>query len=246
MRRTTLSRLSLLAVLVAMAMTGACGSTSAARTGISGSVRNWSAFGGTVPVAGNQVICYDAATNKQVQAVYTDHLGRFFFSVPAGRYGVNYSSGSKQGPPVEVTVVAGHVTTLEPFVGVMGGPGSQASPDQRLTQLLQPHALALGVKRKTARLAVSGATVGAATKLFGTTAALPADTHVWVCVLTGKVKGPASSTASRDLARGGFVAYELRASTLKRLATRCSPRKWRLLDWAAADDWGGSDIFPLF
>jgi hypothetical protein len=247
MRRAMLMRLSLLAVLLAIAMTGACGSTSTTRTGISGSVRNWSAFGGTVPVAGNQVVCYDAATQRQVQAVHTDHLGRFFFSVPAGRYEVNYTSGSKQGPPVEVTVTTGHVTTLEPFIGVQGGPGSQeASPDQRLKKLLQPYALALGVKKKTAQLAVSGATVGAAAKLFGSTFALPADTDVWVCVLTGKVEGPAGSAASRDLARGGFVAYELRASTLELLATRSVPRRWRLLDWAAADDWGGSDIFPLF
>ena len=102
------------------------------------------------------------------------------------------------------------------------------------------------MKRNTAQLAVSGATVGAATKLFGTTSKLPAETHVWVCILTGEVGGSSNSAASHDLARGGFVAYELRASTLERLATRSAPKKWRFLDWAGPEDWGGYVGFPLW
>ena len=244
MRRTMLSGVSILTVIIVAAMASACGSTSEPRTGIAGSVRDYDSFGGTVPVADNQVGCRDAATNKQVQTTRTDRRGRFFLSVPAGRYEVAYSSGSRPGG-VDVTVVAGEVTTLEPFVGTMFGP--HASPDEkRLKEILQPEALALGMRRKTAKLAVIGTTVGAATKLFGTGSELPADTHVWVCVLTGEAEGSSSTMASHDIARGGFVAYELRASTLERLATRSAAKKWRLLDWASQDGWSGTSIRPLF
>jgi hypothetical protein len=87
---------------------------------------------------------------------------------------------------------------------------------------------------------------GAAAKLFGPVADTPADTHVWICVLSGAVEGWSSLTASRDLSRGGFVAYELRASTLERLATRSAAKKWRLLDWARLGSWSGTSIRPLF
>lgn len=230
--------------LITIATTAACGSTSEPRTGISGSVRDYDSFGGTVPVADNQVGCRDAATHKQVQTTRTDRRGRFFLSVPAGRYEVAYSSGSRPGG-VDVTVVAGEVTTLEPFVGTMFGP--HTSPDEKhLKEMLQPEALALGMKRKTAMLAVIGTTAGAATKLFGTGSEPPADTHVWVCVLTGEAEGSSSTMASHDLAGGGFVAYELRASTLERLAIRSAAKKWRLLDWAGDDGWSGTSIRPLF
>ena len=244
MRRTTLPAVSMLAVLAAIALTSACGSVSESRTGISGSVLDWGAFGGTTPAANVPVVCVDASSRAQVQTTRTGRDGRFFLSVPAGRYLVDYASGGRPGW-TEVEVVAGEVATLEPFIGRRGGP--HASPDQkRLKEILQPEAIALGMKRQTAKLAVSGATVGAAMKLFGTTPTLPADTHVWVCVVTGEVKGRPSSEASRDLARGGFVAYELRASALKRLATRSVPRKWRVRDWTDPDDWGGTLIVPLF
>jgi len=246
MRRARLSKVFVLVLLIASAMSAACGSASEPRTGISGSVsvRDWGAFGGTVPAADVQVECLDASTREQARTTRTERGGRFFLSVPAGRYLVAYASGFRP-TWVEVEVVAGEVTTLEPFIGRRGG--LNALPDEkRLKEILQPEVLALGVKRKTAQLAVSGATVGAATKLFGSASTLPAETHVWVCVLTGEVEGSSNSAASRDLARGGFVAYELRASTLEHLATRSAPKKWRFLDWAGPDDWGGTLGFPLW
>jgi hypothetical protein len=244
MRCTVGSKAFVLAVLVVIAAASACGSTNEPRTGIAGSVRDWGTFGGSVPAAEVQVECLDASTGQQAAATKTGRRGSFFLSVPAGRYQVAYASGSRP-MWVKVEVVDGKVTTLEPFVGGRFGP-HVSPPQQRLKAILQPEALALGIRRKTAVLAVSGTTVGAATKLFGTSSTLPASTHVWVCVLTGDVEGWSSTTAARDLARGGFVAYELRPSTLERLATGSASRKWRLLDWAGPDDWGGTLGFALF
>jgi len=244
MRRTRLSQVFVLVLLVAIATISACGSTSEPRTGISGSVRDSDGFGDTVPVADNQVGCREAATHELVKETRTDRRGRFFLSVPAGRYEVAYSSGSGPGW-ADVTVVAGEVTALEPFVGLAYG--RQAWPDvKRLQEILQPEALALGMKRKTAMLAETGTTVGAAAKLFDTASELPADTHVLVCVLTGDAEGSSSTMASHDLARGGFVAYELRASTLEILAMRSAAKKWRLLDWAGQGGWSGTIIGELF
>ena len=137
------------------------------------------------------------------------------------------------------------MATVEPFVGRRGGP--QASPpEERLKAIIRREALALGVKKKTAVLWVSGTTVGAAARLFGGSSDLPAKTRVWVCVLTGDVWGSSSQAAARDLSRGGFVAYELRPGKLERLATRSSPDKWRLHDWTGSDDWGGMLGGPLW
>jgi len=244
MRCTRLSRVLVPVLLFTIATISACGSATTTRTGISGTVLDWGAFGGTVPAADVQVECVDASTGKRVLTTQSDHGGSFFLAVPAGRYEVASAPGSRP-VWVRVEVAAGKVTTLEPFIGTRYGP--QASPpEKRLREMFRREAIALGMRRQTARLAVSGATVGAATKLFGTASTLPAETHVWVCCLTGEVEGWSSATAARDLGRGGFVAYELHASTLERLATRSVSKKWRLLDWAGPDDWGGTSLGPLF
>lgn len=237
MRRARLSIALALVGIVLGAFGAACGSDVEPRTGIAGCVRDWGAFGGTVPAGAVEVQCLDAATGERTASTRTDESGEFFLSLPAGRYEVAYNSGSR---PVWVTadVAAGEVTTLEPFVGRRGGP--QASPPEaRLKAILRREALVLGVKKKTAVLLVGGATVGAATKLFGDPDGLPAKTHVWVCVVTGDVWGSSSTMAARDLSRGGFVAYEFRVGTLERLAMRSSARTWRSSDWAAPDSWGG-------
>jgi hypothetical protein len=142
---------------------------------------------------------------------------------------------------VTVDVAGDEVTTLEPFVGRRGGP--QASPPEaRLRTILRREALALGVKRKTAVLLVGGATVGTAAKLFDAPSGLPAKTRVWICVVTGDVWGSSSTMAARDLSRGGFIAYEFRAGTLERLATRSSAKEWRASDWAGPDSWSGMSM----
>lgn len=216
------------------ALGAACGSGAEARTGVAASVRDWGAFGGTVPAGGVEVQCLDAATGERAASTRTDGNGEFFLSLPAGRYQVAYASGSRPAW-VSVDVAGGEVTTLEPFVGTRGGP--QASPpEERVKAILRREVLALGVKKKTAVLLVGGATVGAATKLFGTPDDLPAKTRVWVCVVTGDVWGSSSTMAARDLSRGGFVAYEFRVGTLERLAMRSSAKKWRSSDWGS---WGG-------
>ena len=230
--------------LVLCALAGACGSSPEPRTGIAGSVRDWGAFGGTVPARDVEVVCLDAATGKQAARTQTDRQGKFFLSVPAGRYKVDYASGGKPGWPV-VEVEEGRVTTMEPFVGRRWGPHA-SPPEERIRALLRPEARTLGMEKKTAVLLVSGATVGAASKLFGAPSGIPANSHVWVCVLTGDVSGSPSDRAARDLSHGGFVAYELRTGTLERLAVRSSPQKWRLLDWTGPDDWGGTLGSPLW
>ena len=236
MRGARLSIALALAGIVLGAFSAACGSGAEPPTGIAGSVRDWGAFGGTVPAEAVEVLCLDAATGERAASTRTDESGEFFLSLPAGRYEVAYASGSRPAW-VTVDVAGGEVTTLEPFVGRRGAP--QASPPEaRLKAILRREALALGVK-KTAHLLVGGATVGAATKLFGDPGDLPAKTHVWVCVVTGDVWGSSSTMAARDLSRGGFVAYELRVGTLERLATRSSAKEWRSSDWAAPDSWGG-------
>ena len=196
-------------VLVALGIgivAAACASGAEPRTGIAGSVRDWGAFGGTVPARDVDVFCLDAATGKTVASTRTDGNGKFFISVPAGRYQVDYASGSRPAP-VAVDVAGGEVATVEPFVGRRGGP--QASPpEERLKAIIRREALALGVKKKTAVLWVSGTTVGAAARLFGGSSDLPAKTRVWVCVLTGDVWGSSSQAAARDLSRGGFVVFK--------------------------------------
>ena len=83
-----------------------------------------------------------------------------------------------------------------------------------------------------------GATVGSAHPLFGAMSGLPADTPVWICVLTGEVEHPKESQASQDLANGGFVAYEVKASTLERLASRSESREWKDTEWERPEGWG--------
>ena len=122
MRRARLPKVCVLVLLIASAMSAACGSASEPRTGISGSVsmRDWGAFGGTVPAADIQVECLDASTREQARMTRTDRGGRFFLSVPAGRYLVAYAEPSRP-TWVAAEVVAGKVTTLEPFIGSRGG-----------------------------------------------------------------------------------------------------------------------------
>lgn len=243
--RTALRLLALVLLLGVVSAAG-CGTAGESRTGIAGSVRDWGPFGGTVPLAGNRVVCLDATTHALVKATRSDRLGRYFLAVPPGRYKVAYSSGSKPAP-VDATVVAGEVTTLDPFVGTRGGGILPQGARQRLLETVQPLALALGVeRRKTTMLHVTGSTAGAAAAVFGVASGLPADEHVWVCIVSGDVEGWSSAAAARDLARGGFVAYELRASTLELLSSRSSSRPWKLPDATDPEDWGGTNGFSLF
>ena len=235
-----MAKLRIAVVLVALgliAVAASCASGSQPRTGIAGSVRDWGAFGGTAPATDVQVECRNAATGTPVASTQTKRNGEFFLAVPAGRYQVAYASGSRP-VWVNVEVADGKVTTIAPFVGRRGAL-QPSPPTERLRSMLQPEASALGVKKHTAFLEVTGTTQAGAAKLFGTSADLPATTQVWVCILTGDVSGLSSTTAARDLSRGGFVAYEFVPGTLERLATRSSPKKWRLLDWSNPDAWGG-------
>jgi hypothetical protein len=227
-RRGTITFVGIAAVCAVLALVGGCSQKS--ETGIAGSLRLVSLFGGTDPWPGQKVVVFSSQGSQPMAQTTTDSAGRFFFALKPGTYRIETHTGQGIGGRSSVSVT--DVSLVD------GRPGKDARTDRHLRRFGRGLAERLGLARQSAEATFYGTSADGARRLFGDNAP-SGSRHVWVYVLRGKPTPASPRNAwTQALRRGGYVAFELDATTFDVLATVTANEPWQLPPWVHNHLWG--------